>query len=68
MMMTYCVIYRTGGTANFAWQHSLAFTSREHADDACAETRRMGYPAHVERYDRSLAIGLPETFEARSAC
>jgi hypothetical protein len=61
-MDRFCVIYRTGGTVNFQWHRSLGM-SRAEALEAAAMTRTGGRPAHVERLDRSLAVGLPETFE-----
>lgn len=58
---SHCVIYRTGGTHNFQWHRSAAMSKAE-AQKAQEATVRMGYPAHVESYPRSLAIGLPKTF------
>ena len=58
---SHCVVYRTGGTENFGWHRSLAM-SREEAQKARDVSERMGYAAHVENYERSLAIGLPETY------
>lgn len=58
----WCVIYRTGGTANFQWQRSCAMSEQE-AIHARAETERMGYPAMIARYSQSVAIGLPETYD-----
>ena len=59
--MTHCVIYRTGGTENFTWHRSVAMTSDE-AIQVQRDLARMGYRAHIERYRRSLAVGLPETY------
>jgi hypothetical protein len=60
----YCVIYRTGGTANFKWVRSLPFGTRERAESAANATQRAGYVAHVEVYKHSVSIGLPETYDA----
>jgi len=57
----YCVIYRTGGTCNFTWHRSLAMPQQA-AESFCADTRRMGYPALVEVYALSMAVGLPSTY------
>lgn len=63
MTHLYCVVYRVGGTENFAWRRSLAMP-REQAEQACRDTERMGYRALIERFDRSMAIGLPDTYGA----
>lgn len=57
----YCITYRTGGTDRFTWHRSLAM-SRDDAMRERAAVERMGYLAHVVNYQRSLAIGLPDTF------
>ena len=59
--MTHCVIYRTGGTENFIWHRSVAMTSDE-AIQVQRDLSQMGYRSHIERYQRSLAAGLPETY------
>lgn len=58
----YCVVYRTGGTANFKWHRSLAMT-REEADSSKKELERMGYRAMVVSHLLSISIGLPDTFD-----
>jgi hypothetical protein len=58
----FCVVYRRGGSANFTWHRTLAMPKSE-AQQACADTARMGYKAMVVNYAQSLAIGLPETYE-----
>ena len=58
---SHCVVYRTGGTVNFQWHRSLAM-SRSEAEASAEAQRRMGREARTEDYQRSLAIGLPETF------
>lgn len=60
---TFCVVFRMGGTANYRWARTLGM-SRDEADMACAETRRMGYAAHVANLALSQSVGLPETFDA----
>lgn len=59
--ISHCVIYRTGGTANFKWHRTIAM-SLEAAINACNDTLRMGYEAQVESYPASVAVGLPTTF------
>ncbi len=63
-MTQYCVVYRTGGTENFRWNRTLP-QSREDCYQTAENVKRQGYKAHVELYERSLAIGLPETFSFR---
>lgn len=58
----HCVVYRTGGTDNFAWHRTSAMTEKE-ANACRPEVERMGYKAMVVRYSTSLSIGLPETYE-----
>jgi hypothetical protein len=57
------VIWRSGGTANFKWHRSTRM-SKTAAEALAGAVRTGGRVAHVERADRSEAIGLPETFEA----
>ncbi len=57
----YCVVYRTGGRENFSWNRSVAMT-REQAKTTADTTERMGYPVHIENYNRSLTIGLPSGY------
>ena len=64
-MRTYCVVYRTGGTDNFKWHRSLAWTNEADARAACYSTVKAGFKAHVEHYERSIAIGLPDTYAYR---
>ncbi len=56
-----CVLYRTGGTQNFKWHRTLAIT-RDESPEALAAILAQGYPAHVENFLASIAIGLPETY------
>jgi hypothetical protein len=63
MKKQFCVVYRTGGTANFKWQRTVP-QDREQATLTCSDVNRAGYPAHVVDFQQSLKIGLPETFEA----
>jgi hypothetical protein len=56
-----CVVYRTGGTANFVWHRTIALTPDE-AQEALEEVKSMGYHAFLENFFLSLAVGLPETF------
>jgi hypothetical protein len=58
----FCVIYRTGGTRNFKWHRSLAMP-RQEAEAAAESVRRMGYVAHIEHFNLSISVGLPETYE-----
>ena len=57
-----CVVWRSGGTDNFQWHRSLSMTPDD-ATIARISCQRMGYPAHVEDYERSLSIGLPESYD-----
>ena len=61
-MKSHCVVYRTGGTENFTWHRSVAMTAGE-ARQVQRDLARMGYRSHIEHYARSVAIGLPETYE-----
>jgi hypothetical protein len=58
----YCVVYRRGGSANFSWHRSLPM-SKEEAQQARANTERMGYKAMMVNYRLSMSVGLPETYE-----
>jgi len=60
--LLYCVVYRTGGTENFKWNHSSAMTKDE-VIESLESTRKMGYKCFIQDYSRILAIGLPETFD-----
>jgi hypothetical protein len=63
----YCIIYRMGGTENFTWNRAFDIhLSRERAEAAAEVVRRMGYHTLVEDYDRSLAVGMPETYDAQT--
>lgn len=57
---TYCVIYRTGGTANGKWHRTIAYQTREIAENAAADNRRAGYESLVVDYEHSLRAGLPD--------
>lgn len=57
----YVIVWRSGGTHNFEWHRSLVMP-RADAEATLAVVQRMGYRAYMERADRSIAIGLPETF------
>src|SRR6266850_19738 len=57
----FVAVYRTGGLLNFNWRRTEAFDAAR-AEAIADGLRRMGYPTHVVDYDRSLAVGLPETF------
>ena len=57
-----CVVYRTGGTDNFTWHRSVAMTPDE-AIQVQRDMELMGYRSHIEHYQRSLAVGLPDTYE-----
>lgn len=60
-MRTYCVVFRTGGRENFQWKRSIA-ANREETAVRLAEVQKMGYQAFMEDYDKSVSIGLPETY------
>ena len=57
-----CVVYRTGGTETFIWHRSVAM-SHDEAKRVQRDLARMGYRCHVEQYQRSINVGLPETYE-----
>lgn len=61
-MKTWCVVYRIGGTDNYKWQRSLAFTDRTEVEAHLDEVQRMGYTAHIADYSQSISLGLPETY------
>lgn len=62
MKNLYCVIFRTGGTENFKWNRSSAM-DKEAASNLCNDVKRMGYKAMTEKYESSMKIGLPESYE-----
>ena len=62
MAKRFCVVYRKGGLANFTWHRSIAFQTPTEALDVFDMVNRGGYPGHVEDYDHSMSIGLPETY------
>jgi hypothetical protein len=63
MSKLFVAIFRTGGRESFSWNRALPVETRELAEKQAEEIRRGGRPCHVESLERSLAIGLPETFE-----
>ena len=64
-MTTFAVIYRTGGTENFKWNHvGERYPDRESAIKSAEDLSRMGYPALVHDAKLLDSIGLPETFDA----
>lgn len=62
-MNLFCVVYRTGGTANFKWNRSTVYYKVADARESAADCRRQGYHCFVADYKRSLEVGLPETFD-----
>jgi hypothetical protein len=63
MEKQYCVVYRTGGTANFQWHRTIPGDRDETAallDDVILGGRK----AYLVPYLFSMSIGLPETFDA----
>lgn len=63
-MKRFVTIYRMGGTVNFSWHRALPTMDRREADQQAADISRGGRAAFVADYDLSMAIGLPETFDA----
>jgi hypothetical protein len=61
-VVMFCVIYRTGGRENFAWNRSAADT-KEGTLQRLRDVRKQGYHAFMDKYESSIAIGLPETYE-----
>ncbi len=66
--MKYCAIYRNGGTENFSWHRVMNPTTRDIAEADAAILRRGGRLAYVVQYERSIAVGLPETYAAGQEC
>jgi hypothetical protein len=63
VMKMYVAIYRTGGTENFEWRRALPVASKEEVLQQIIELVAMGHTeAFYEDYEKSMAIGLPETF------
>ena len=60
---TFCVIFRTGGTINYHWARTVAFTTQAEAELVAEAVRLAGYVAHVENFNLSMSVGLPETYE-----
>jgi hypothetical protein len=58
----FCAIWRTGSPESCQWHRSLP-VSRTAAEQLAAVLSARGLAAHVERHDRSVAIGLPEGWE-----
>lgn len=61
----YCVVYRTGTPDNFRWNRSLP-----HEFDAARDLKtsmdRVEIHCLLEDYDRSVSLGLPDTFTPES--
>ena len=57
----YCLVYRTGGTDNFKWNHSLGMSKPE-AIAKKPELEKMGYPTMIYKWEDLTNIGMPETF------
>ena len=60
---TFCVIFRTGGTINYHWARTVAYTSKAEAELVAEAVRIAGYVAHIEDFNLSESVGLPETYE-----
>jgi len=61
---SFVVVYRVGGFARFTWRRALPVATYEEAAAQVADLTRMGYTTLAPQdYDRSMAVGLPETFE-----
>lgn len=52
----WCVVYKDGST----WRRTDPVRPKSEAVAVQRELARAGYQGHVEDYDRSVAIGLPE--------
>lgn len=57
----WCVIFRTGGTENFKWHRSLPMTDGQ-VEHVLGDVLLGGRAAYAERFNLSLAMGLPTTF------
>ena len=66
MSKTFTVVYRVGGTENFKWCKALPVATREAAELQKAEVIRGGRPAMVFDTERLEAVGLPETYDAKT--
>jgi hypothetical protein len=62
--MTYRVIYRTGGTAAWAWHEALVSLSYEEAEETADAVRRGGRRAFIATEAEFRTLGLPATYEA----
>lgn len=61
---SHCVIYRTGGMVEFKWHRTDAMSHGKALEES-HRLARLGHPTHVERYAQSVAVGLPESYEAK---
>jgi hypothetical protein len=66
-MKTYCIVFRTGGTLNFKWRRSLPMSYDEAIIALSAEKKAGRINSMICDYDKSVSIGLPETFDANIA-
>jgi hypothetical protein len=57
----YCVVFRTGTPHFFQWHRGLPMAQAK-ALHAREVLESLGCKAYIERYDRSLSIGLPDTY------
>lgn len=64
MSQTYVVVYRTGGTDRCVWHRTESYATRADADACRERVERQGYQALVTDDAKSMAIGLPEGWEA----
>ena len=59
----WCVVYRAGDLAAFTWHRTEPTPHESMAKTLRANLLRAGYHAlWPQDYDRSMAIGLPETY------
>jgi hypothetical protein len=58
----YCVIFRAGGTANYQWHRTVAFTTKAEAELVAEAVRIAGYVAYVESFGLSQSVGLPDSY------
>ena len=56
------MIFRTGGTINYRWARTVAYTTLAEAELVAEAVRIVGYVAHVENNALSLSVGLPESY------
>ena len=47
---------------NYRWHRTIAFATKAEAELVAEATRIAGYVAHVENYNLSMSVGLPDSY------